>query len=72
MFRYNCLAGTCSRPAASRPGDARLVLLFVACYTLFDGEPALDISKDKPFSPTLLRIIIQAPTLHDAREEPLA
>lgn len=48
------------------------MLLFVACYTLFDGEPALDISKDKPFSPTLLRIIIQAPTLHDAREEPLA
>lgn len=59
VFRYNCFAATCSHPAASRPGDARLVLLCVACYTVFDGEPALDISKDEPFSPKLLSIIIQ-------------
>lgn len=50
VFRYSCLAASCSRPAASRLGHPSLVLRPL-CYTVFYGEPTLDIRKDKALFP---------------------
>lgn len=50
VFRYNCLAASCSHPAASRLGHPSLVL-HPPCYTVFYGEPTLDIRKDKALFP---------------------
>lgn len=46
IFRYNCLAASCSHVAASRLGHPSLVLL-PPCYTIYYGEPTLDIRQDK-------------------------